>query len=68
VIVRVPADVDVTGTLSSEMGDVSFLDQQQEGHNAHLNLNDLGTDGKAGPQQVTLDLDVRLGSIKVERG
>jgi hypothetical protein len=68
VIVKLPENVDVTGNLSAEMGDVAFLDQHQGGHNAELNLNDLGTDGKAGPQQVTLDLDVRLGSIKVERG
>jgi phage shock protein PspC (stress-responsive transcriptional regulator) len=68
VIVKVPSNVDVTGNLSAEMGDVAFLNQHQGGHNAELNLNDLGTDGKAGPQQVTLDLDVRLGSIKVERG
>ncbi|MER7244305.1 PspC domain-containing protein [Kribbella sp. NPDC000426] len=68
VIVKVPKDVDVTGNLSAEMGDVAFLDQHQGGHNAELTLNDLGTDGKAGPQQVTLDLDVRLGSIKLERG
>ena len=49
------------------MGDVAFLNQHQGGHNAELSLNDLGTDGKAGPQQVTLDLDLKLGSIKVER-
>ncbi|WP_329005856.1 PspC domain-containing protein [Kribbella sp. NBC_00709] len=68
VIVKVPENVDVTGKLSTEMGDVAFLNQHQGGHNAVLNLNDLGSDGKAGPQQVTLDLDLRLGSIKVERG
>jgi phage shock protein PspC (stress-responsive transcriptional regulator)/predicted membrane protein len=67
VIVKLPPDVDVQGTLSTEMGDVAFLDQHQDGHNAELKLNDLGTDGKAGPSQVTLDLDLRLGSIKVER-
>jgi hypothetical protein len=50
------------------MGDVAFLNQHEDGHNAELKLNDLGMDGKAGPQQVTLDLDLRLGSIKVERG
>jgi len=68
VIVKLPADVDVQGALSTEMGDVAFLDQHQGGHNAELKLNDLGADGKAGPSQVTLDLDLRLGSIKVERG
>jgi phage shock protein PspC (stress-responsive transcriptional regulator)/predicted membrane protein len=68
VVVRLPQDVDVQGAVSTEMGDVAFLNQHQDGHNAELKLNDLGTDGKAGPQQVTLDLDLRLGSIKVERG
>ncbi|MFF0345059.1 PspC domain-containing protein [Kribbella sp. NPDC004875] len=67
VIVKVPANVDVKGQLSTEMGDVAFLNEQHEGHNAQLNLDDLGADGKAGPQQVTLDLNLRLGSIKVER-
>ncbi|RZT28408.1 phage shock protein C (PspC) family protein [Kribbella sp. VKM Ac-2569] len=68
VVVKLPQDVDVQGTVSTEMGDVAFLNQHEEGHNAELKLNDLGMDGKAGPQQVTLDLDLRLGSIKVERG
>ncbi|TCC27723.1 PspC domain-containing protein [Kribbella speibonae] len=68
VVVKLPPDVDVQGALSTEMGDVAFLNEHRGGHNAELKLNDLGTDGKAGPQQVTLDLDLRLGSIKVERG
>jgi phage shock protein PspC (stress-responsive transcriptional regulator)/predicted membrane protein len=68
VIVKLPSDVDVQGTVSTEMGDVAFLNEHQGGHNAELKLNDLGPDGKPGPQQVTLDLDLRLGSIKVERG
>jgi phage shock protein PspC (stress-responsive transcriptional regulator) len=67
VIVKVPSNVDVLGQLSAKMGDVAFLNQHQGGHNAELSLNDLGTDGKAGPHQVTLDLDLKLGSIKVER-
>ena len=33
-----------------------------------LTVNDLGADAKAGPETVTLDLDLKLGSIKVERG
>jgi phage shock protein PspC (stress-responsive transcriptional regulator)/predicted membrane protein len=68
VVVKLPPNVDVKADLSTEMGDVAFLNQHQSGHNAALKLDDLGTDGKAGPQQVTLDLDLRLGSIKVERG
>ncbi|WP_141858344.1 PspC domain-containing protein [Kribbella jejuensis] len=67
VIVKVPADVDVKGQLSTEMGDVAFLNDDHSGHNANLTLDDLGADGKAG-EQVTLDLNLKLGSIKVERG
>ncbi|NIK62399.1 PspC domain-containing protein [Kribbella shirazensis] len=67
VVVKVPPDVDVKGQLSTEMGDVVFLNQSKGGHNAQLTLDDLGTDGKAG-EQVTLDLNLKLGSIKVERG
>jgi phage shock protein PspC (stress-responsive transcriptional regulator) len=68
VIVKLPSDVDVKGDLSARMGDVAFGDQHQGGHNAELKVDDLGADRKAGPQQVTLDLDLRVGSIKVERG
>ena len=67
VIVKVPADVDVKGELSADMGDVAFSGDDHSGHNAKLTLDDLGADGKAG-EQVTLDLNLKLGSIKVERG
>ncbi|MFD7159715.1 PspC domain-containing protein [Kribbella sp. NPDC059898] len=67
VVVKVPDNVDVKGQLSVGMGDASFLDQRRDGHNAQLTLDDLGVDGKAGPQQVTLNLDLKLGSIRVER-
>jgi phage shock protein PspC (stress-responsive transcriptional regulator) len=68
ILVKVPADVDLQGQLTSKTGEVVWQDQHKGGHNAELTLNDLGADGKAGPQKVTLDLDLRLGSIKVERG
>jgi phage shock protein PspC (stress-responsive transcriptional regulator) len=68
VIVKVPENVDVEGHLSTQMGDVAWQDEHKGGHNAELSVNDLGADGKAGPQKVTLDLNLRLGSIKVERG
>ncbi|MFG1912898.1 PspC domain-containing protein [Kribbella sp. NPDC048928] len=68
VIVKVPANVDLKGQLSTEMGDVSYLgDNHHSGHNTKVALDDLGADGKAG-EQVTLDLNLKLGSIKVERG
>ncbi|MEU4197067.1 PspC domain-containing protein [Kribbella sp. NPDC026611] len=68
VIVKLPENVDVNGKLTAKMGDVAWLTEHRGGHNAELVLNDLGPDGKAGPQTVTLDLHLRLGSIKVERG
>jgi hypothetical protein len=68
VIVRLPQDVDVEGQLSAEMGDLAWLNEHKGGHNAEMTLKDFGADGKAGPQSVTLDLDLTLGSIKVERG
>ena len=68
VIVKLPPNVDVTGIVSAELGDVAVLDQQKDGHNASVSLNDLGADGKAGPSSVVLDLKLKLGSIKVERG
>ncbi|MEU4288139.1 PspC domain-containing protein [Kribbella sp. NPDC026596] len=68
VVVKLPQNVDVDGQLSTEMGDVAWLNEHKGGHNAELTVKDLGADGKAGPEQVTLDLDLRLGSIKVERG
>ncbi|MDX3002470.1 PspC domain-containing protein [Kribbella solani] len=68
VVVTLPPNVDVKGDLTTEMGDVAFLNENHSGHNAQLKLDDLGADGKPGPRQVTLDLDLRVGSIKVVRG
>ncbi|TDD28906.1 PspC domain-containing protein [Kribbella turkmenica] len=68
VVVKVPQDVDVEGQLSAEMGDLAWLNEHKGGHNAELTIKDLGPDGTTGPQTVTLDLDLKLGSIKVERG
>ncbi|HZX08031.1 LiaF domain-containing protein, partial [Kribbella sp.] len=67
VVVKLPQNVDVKGELSTEMGDVAFLNEDRSGHNAKLTLDDLGADAKPG-EQVTLDLNLKLGSIKVERG
>jgi phage shock protein PspC (stress-responsive transcriptional regulator) len=67
IVVRVPQNVDIEGQLSAEMGEVMWLGQQHGGHNPHLTLTDFGPDGKAGPT-VTLDLDLKVGSIRVERG
>jgi phage shock protein PspC (stress-responsive transcriptional regulator)/predicted membrane protein len=69
VVIKVPQDVDVNGQLSAKMGDIVGLNNQsQDGHNAQVTLNDLGTDGKPGPSSVTVDVNLKLGSITLERG
>ena len=68
IVVKLPPNVDVEGQLSAEMGDLAWLNEHKGGHNAELALKDLGADQKVGPEKVTLDLDVKLGSIRVERG
>lgn len=69
IVVKVPQNVDVTGNLSAKLGDLNGLGHWKGGNDSMtLDLNDLGADGKAGPQSVELDLDVKFGSIKVERG
>lgn len=69
VVLKLPANVDVTGTLSAQAGEVIGLGGQREGgHEAKVVLNDLGADGKAGPQKVVIDAQLKLGSITVERG
>jgi hypothetical protein len=69
IVVKLPADVDVSGTVRTRTGDVEAFGQHKGGHNNDaVTLSNLGADGKVGLSSVTLDLDLRLGSIKVERG
>ena len=69
VVLKLPANVDVTGTLSAQAGEVIGLGGQREGgHDPKVVLNDLGADGKAGPEKVVIDAQLKLGSITVERG
>ena len=68
VVVKLPENVDVEGQLSAEMGELVWQDEQKGGRNIELPLKDLGPDNKPGPQTVMLDLDMKLGSITVERG
>ncbi|MET7279049.1 PspC domain-containing protein [Kribbella sp. NPDC005582] len=68
VVVKLPPDVDVQGQLNAELGDLVALGGKKSGHDAQLTVNDLGLDQKAGPEQVVLDLDIKLGAIRVERG
>ncbi|MFF1818304.1 PspC domain-containing protein [Kribbella sp. NPDC058245] len=68
VVVKLPQNVDVDGQLNAELGELDGLTSKQSGHGAQLTLKDLGADQKAGPEQVVLDLDLKLGTIRVERG
>jgi len=69
IVVKVPANVDVSGTATAQAGDVEVFGQHKGGRNADVTVTkDLGADNKAGVESVTLDLDLKLGSIKVERG
>ncbi|MFI7066156.1 PspC domain-containing protein [Kribbella sp. NPDC050124] len=68
VVVKVPQNVDIEGQLSAKMGELVWLNENKGGKDVELTLKDLGADGKPGPETVTLDLDMKLGSIKVERG
>jgi hypothetical protein len=67
VVVKLPPNVDVTGNLAANTGQVDAFGKVKGGHSAKMAVTDLGADGKAGPQTVTLDLHVKLGSIRVER-
>jgi phage shock protein PspC (stress-responsive transcriptional regulator) len=68
VVVKVPQNLDVTGDVVAKTGEVVVFGQKKGGHTADLTVNDLGADQKTGPQSVELDLDLKLGSIRVERG
>ncbi|WP_405055755.1 PspC domain-containing protein [Kribbella sp. NBC_01505] len=68
VVVKLPQNVDVEGQLNAELGEVVGLDTKQSGHDAQLTVKNFGVDQKAGPEQVVLDLDLKLGTIRVERG
>ncbi len=69
IIITLPPNVDVTGQATARtVGEIDVLGQRTEGPKAKLTFDDLGADGKAGPQQVTLDVNTRIGSIEVVRG
>jgi phage shock protein PspC (stress-responsive transcriptional regulator) len=75
VVITLPKNVDVTGSAAVKLGEVKALDRSSEGYNALQDFSDpapvpdpdLGADGKAGPASVELDLDLIVGSIRVER-
>lgn len=67
VILKLPPNVDVTGNLVADAGQVDALGKTKGGHPAKMTVTDLGADGKTGPETVVLDVHLKLGSIRVER-
>jgi phage shock protein PspC (stress-responsive transcriptional regulator) len=68
IVVKVPKDVDISATVRSQTGEMQVLGDHKGGHNLPTwVVKDLGADKLAG-ESVTLDLNLKLGSIKVERG
>ena len=69
VVIKLPANVDVTGTLTAKAGEIDLFGENNGGHDLKLTVDDGGADGKkAAGESVVLDLKMDLGSIKVERG
>jgi predicted membrane protein len=68
ITVILPPNVDVVGTASAKLGELNVFGQRQDGHKTTVTIYDLGQDQKTGPQTVTLDVGIKLGSIVVERG
>jgi len=68
VVVKLPPSVDVKADLTAQAGEVVTFGQQKGGHNADVQLTDLGADNKLGPQSVDVGVHLKLGSITVERG
>jgi hypothetical protein len=67
VVVVVPRDVDVTGTLSMGIGEVDFFGDSRGGFPSDVTLTDLGDDGPGGGA-LQLDLDAGVGHLEVRRG
>lgn len=67
VVVLVPPDVDVTGTLSMGIGQVDFFGDSRGGFPSDITLTDVGADGVGGGS-LNLDLDAGVGRLEVRRG
>jgi hypothetical protein len=67
IVVIVPRDVDVTGTLSMGIGEVDFFGDSRGGFPSDITLDDLGDDGPGGGS-LELDLEAGVGHVEVRRG
>jgi hypothetical protein len=68
IVVTLPPDVAVNGNLSAKAGDLDAFGEHRSGRNVDLKVSDPGAGAKPGPKSVVLDLNLKLGSIKVVRG
>lgn len=68
IVVKLPPNVDVTGDATAKTGEVKALGVTKGGHPASLAIDDLGDDKAPSTEKVVLDLDIKLGGIRVERG
>lgn len=68
IVVTLPPDVAVNGNLSAKAGDLDAFGAHRGGRNVDLKVSDPGAGAKPGPKSVVLDLNLKLGSIKVVRG
>jgi phage shock protein PspC (stress-responsive transcriptional regulator) len=68
IVVTLPPNVHVKGDLSAKAGDLDAFGEQRGGRNVYLAVTDIGAAAKPGLPTVVLDLDVKLGSIRVVRG
>jgi hypothetical protein len=67
IVVIVPRDVDVTGTLSLGIGELDFFGDSRGGFPSDVTLDDVGDDGPGGGS-LQLDLDAGIGHLEVRRG
>jgi hypothetical protein len=65
--IRVPDDADVWFAGSTGIGAVEFGDQESNGPDARLTVDDLGADGVASGRPLVLDVRTGAGTIEVQR-
>ncbi|GAA2664154.1 MULTISPECIES: PspC domain-containing protein [Actinosynnema] len=65
--VRVPRNADVVATCHTNVGAVSCLDQERQGRQQSVTVDENGPDGPGG-LKVELDLRTSLGEVVVTRG
>ena len=63
-----PRDADVRFTGNTGLGDVAFDDQENDGPDAQLHVDDLGADRVAAGRPIVLTVQAGMGDVEVHRG